>query len=438
MPRVALRLFLAALMATAMWLYVQRVLIPYQKTQGPMRQSPRGNLSDLYPRWLGARELLLRGRDPYAADITRESQIGYYGRLLDPARPGDPKDLQGFAYPVYVVLLLAPTVALPFAIVHEMFFWFLGILIAAAVLLWLNALAWQPSKTAVGVWVLLTLSCFPAIQGLKLQQLTLLVAALIAASVWALSRERFVLAGILLALATIKPQLVFLLVLWLFLWILGDWGRRQRAMWGFGATLAALVAAGEWLLPGWIGEFRGAMSDYYRYTGGGKSVLDVVLSPMGGRITAAGLVVLLAIFAWRNRGGDEKSKAFQWSICFTLATTLLVIPMFAPYNQLLLVPGLMMTVRARERLWEKNGVSRFFLGLTAISVVWPFLAAACLVGSLAFLPGPTVWKGWGLPFYPTFAVPIAIYATLLVSRKILEAENDPKQAMARDAARLAT
>ena len=39
--------------------------------------------------------------------ITTEIQKGYYGRELDPARPGDPRDRQGFAYPVYVVFVLA-------------------------------------------------------------------------------------------------------------------------------------------------------------------------------------------------------------------------------------------------------------------------------------------------------------------------------------------
>src|ERR1700756_5963344 len=105
---------LAVLAAASMWFYVNRVLVPYQRADAAAHDRPRGNLSDLYPRWLGARELLLHHRNPYADDITLEIQKGYYGRVLDPARPGDPKDQQGFAYPVYVVFLLAPTVGLPF------------------------------------------------------------------------------------------------------------------------------------------------------------------------------------------------------------------------------------------------------------------------------------------------------------------------------------
>jgi hypothetical protein len=110
--------FIAALLAAAaMWCYVDYILIPHQQSQSASLGIPRGNLSDLYPRWLGSRELLLHHRDPYSPEVTREIQLGYYGRQLDPNRSNDPKDLQGFAYPVYVAFLLAPTVTSPFHVV---------------------------------------------------------------------------------------------------------------------------------------------------------------------------------------------------------------------------------------------------------------------------------------------------------------------------------
>lgn len=438
MSRRLLSVLGAALLAAAMWIWVQAIAVPHQVTESAERGAPRGNLSDLYPRWLGARELLLNHRDPYGADITREIQVGYYGRLLDPTRPNDPKDQQAFAYPIYVVVMLAPTVTLDFPTVHRAFFWLLGALLAVSVFAWLGTLRWRPSRSAIAIWILLTLSCFPAIQGLKLQQLTVLVAALVAASMCALARRRLVLAGILLALATIKPQLVFLLVLWLCLWIAGDWRRRQPVLWSFTVTVAILVVTGEFLLPGWIGEFRAAMKDYYRYTGGGNSVLDVLLSPMWGRLSAVVLVAMLVVFGWRNRHADQASAAFQWSMGFTFATTLLVIPMFAPYNQLLLLPGLMIAVRRRKQLWEKGPFSRFFCWVTGLSVFWPFVSAAGLVVALLFLPAVTVQKAWGLPFYPSFAIPITIFAILLVSRDALTAADDPAQITAAGTARLAT
>src|ERR1700739_564193 len=132
--QVGLLLSLAA--AACMWLYVQRVMIPYQRADAQVKQRPRGNLSDLYPRWLGARGLLLHKRDPYAADITREIQTGYYGRPLDSARVNDPKDQQAFAYPLYVVFVLAPTVGFPFIMVQKVLLVLLIAITGASVLLW--------------------------------------------------------------------------------------------------------------------------------------------------------------------------------------------------------------------------------------------------------------------------------------------------------------
>ena len=59
-------------MAGSVWFYVQRILIPYQIADAAAHGRPRGFLSDLYPRWLGARELLLHHCDPYTPDVTRE------------------------------------------------------------------------------------------------------------------------------------------------------------------------------------------------------------------------------------------------------------------------------------------------------------------------------------------------------------------------------
>lgn len=407
----------------AMWIWVQRIAIPQQQVDSAERGIPRGNLSDLYPRWLGARELLLHRRDPYSAEITREIQQGYYGRVLDSSRPNDPRDQQAFAYPLYVVFVLAPTVGLPFAVVQRIFFYFLVAFTAASVLLWLRALNWRLSLSSQLVWIVLVLGSFPAIQGFKLQQLTLLVAGLIALSLAALARGRFVWAGVALAVASIKPQLVFLLVLWLCIWVTGDWRERRNIFWSMSLSAAALVVGAEMLLPGWIQEFRTASTAYYQYTGGGRSVLDVLLSPVAGRIVSAFLVIALLIALWRWRRASESSPEFQYSLALVLATTLTVIPMFAPYNQLLLIPVLMLVVRAVQDLWAKSAVSRGLTAIAALTVLWPWLAAAGLVIASLFVPRTRVLNAWKLPICTSLAIPITILALVWVSRNVLLAQK---------------
>ena len=409
--------------AASMWLYFQRVLIPHQRTDSQVRAIPRGSLSDLYPRWLGARELLLHGRDPYGDDITREIQSGYYGRVLDPNRPNDPKDQQAFAYPVYVVLFLAPTVGLPFPIVRKMFLFLLIIATIGSVLMWLQMLEWRISASARLMWIILTLGSFPAIQGFKLQQLTLLVAALIAGSLDAIAHRRFVLAGILLSWATIKPQLLFLLVIWLCIWVAGNWRDRRRLFWSFGISLSALVLGGEWLLPGWIHQFRVACSAYYVYTGGGKSVLDIFLTPLWGRLVAALLVMLTLVLIWRHRQAAEDSPAFHYSLALVLAATLMVIPMLAPYNQVLLLPVAMLIASKIGDLWKRNPPARFITAAAALSVLWPWVGSVLLVTALLFLPGVIVQRAWAVPVATTLAIPVTLFALVLMGRGILGGEG---------------
>lgn len=407
----------ACLLAASMWVWVQKIAIPHQQAESAALGTPRGNLSDLYPRWLGARELLLHARDPYGTDITREIQTGYYGRPIDPTRPNDPKDQQAFAYPLYVVFVLAPTVRLPFPMVQRGFLWLLVMLTAGSIPLWLRALGWRLSMSSRLVWILLTLGSFPAIQGFKLQQLTVLVAALMAASMSALAGGYFFCAGALLALASLKPQLVALPIASLFIWALGNWRERRPFVWGLGFTMIAMSGGSEFLLPGWISEFRSASAEYWRYTGGGRSVLDVELGPWLGRLVSAVLVAVLLYWAWRLRRVAVRTADFAWFVALMMATTLAVIPMFAPYNQVLLVPAFMVAARTIGRQWKAGRLSQFLLALTGISAFWPWLAALGLAVALLFLPGTEVQKAWLAPLFTNFAIPTSTLALLLVNQR---------------------
>jgi len=403
---------LAALLAGSMWFYFLRILVPYERADAAAHDRPRGYLSDLYPRWLGSRELLLHHRNPYRPDITREIQVGYYGRTLDANRPGDPKDQQAFAYPAYVAFLLAPTVTLPFERVRTGFGWLLAALTAASVWLWLRALRWRPSTTGMAVVLILSFGSFPVIQGLRLQQLSLLVAVFLATAAVLLLRGQSFLAGVVLALATIKPQLVAPLLLCLFLWVAADWAERRRLMGGFAVTMAVLIGGAEFLLPGWIADFRGAMRDYYHYAGG-QSALDLLLSPTWGRPAAMVVVCVLLWTWWRFRRTDSRPQDLALLFTLTLAVTLIVIPTFASYNQVLLLPALFVLLGERHKLWKRGSWSRAVCLLVLGVLGWPWLGSASLaLAALVLSPG-TVQRGWQIPIATTPAIPFACLLLLV-------------------------
>ena len=401
-------LALAVAASASTWFYINRILRAQQIADAAAHCRPRGNLSDLYPRWLGARELLLHRRNPYGGDITREIQQGYYGRALDPTRADDPKDEQGFAYPAYVVFLLAPTVTLPFDLVQQGFRWLLVVLAAGTVLLWLRVLRWKASIGALIILMVLMLGWLPMVQGIKLQQLSLLVAALLAACGACVAGGWLLLGGGLLALATIKPQLTWPLVLWLLIWAGSEWRSRRRFVVGFGLVMLLLLGGAQLLLPGWLRMFAEAIGQYHRYTHN-QSVLVWSFGNIAGRILEAGSVLVCGLCLWRQRGEPAGSAAFGRAFALVLALTVLIVPMFAPYNQVLLAPAifaLLWSEGSGERILPAIRLARAVAG---ILLVWPWIATIGLSLAYVWLTPELRQRVWPMPFYSNFMVPVFIF-----------------------------
>ena len=385
-----------------------RILKPHQIAYATAHHQPRGNLSDLYPRWLGARELLLRGRNPYSHEVTLEIQQGYYGRALEASRPDDPRDQQGFAYPAYVVFLLAPTVKLPFHPVQIGFRWLLIGLTAVSVPFWLRLLRWKLPCGEITLAIVLALGSIPVAQGIRLQQLSLLVAGMLAACAACLASDYLFCAGALLALATIKPQLAAPLALWLMIWAASDWRSRRRLIFGFVLVMALLLAGAEILLPGWWRMFLDAIRQYHMYTQN-HSVLEVLFGKIAGRVLT-GLAILVGGFLlWPLRRQPASDATFGRAIALVLALTTLVVPMFAPYNQVLLIPAVLSILRD----CKPEGASSFRVGMArgagALLLVWPWIATISLTVASFWFAAGRVQSLWELPFYSTFFLPVFVF-----------------------------
>ncbi len=406
-------MLVALLCAAGTWLYASRVLIPYQIRDAAAHNIPRGNLSDFYPRWLGARELLLHGRDPYSPELTREIQMGFYGRPLPPEGPGGRNYEQGFYYPVYVAFLLAPTIDLPFDVVRKAFFWVLLGLTVVTIPLWLRLLRWPLSLWGEAAVVLFTIGSLPVLLGLKLEQMTLLVAALLAAAMVLLVSGHHIPAGILLAIATIKPQLVWLVLFWLTIWTLADWRRRHRWAASFLLTMVILCAASEWYLPHWIPRFWQSIREYRSFTGE-MSVMDVLMGSPWSRaleLLALGGVI---IACWRQRRTEANSEGFAFTLSLVMAITVFVVPSYGFYNQVLLIPAVLVLVRQRRTIWQRSAVGRLLLVLTAGLVFWPWIASLALASLSFVLPQQMVERGWAVPFWTSMLIPLGVAAMMLV------------------------
>ncbi len=412
-PKKQILVLLAFLAATSMWFYVRRIIVPVQEKRAAQSDSPRGNLSDLYPRWLGSRELLLRGRDPYSRAVTLEIQRGYWGREIDPSRPGDPKDQQGFAYPVYVAFLLAPTVHMDFSAVRGLSIWVLGICTLLSVLFWLRTLevpllAWHTLTIT-----LLLLGSYPFAEALSVQQPGLLVAVLLAGSFLARRSGWLFLSGVLLAVATIKPQVALLPVLLMLMWVSAKRRERLRWAWGFGLTMLLLLSASEYVLPGWLFRFYDAVRAYNNYTGG-TSFLDWLATPRWSGVVRAIIIVVVLRVAWKVRALDPDALEARLALSLALVGAVCIAPNLGTYNQVMLLPGLLLVLQQRDLLRHSGLVPRMLRRIVVALLLWPWFACGILiVAKVVFHAESFVQWAWEAPLYATLSFPISLLALLL-------------------------
>jgi len=400
--KATLWLFLSILSAGSMAWYVVAIWSANQPPQ----------FSDFYAPWWAAHELLLHHRNPYSPAVAHEIQTVIYGAPASETSTNDPSNIAGgFAYPPYAALLLWPAVYLSFPDAQKVSLVASGLATLLSLALWLRALRFRLPLLQWLTIALFALGSFPALQAMKLQNLSAIAAFLIAVSLFLLSDDHLVLAGIFLALSTFKPQFTVALILWLALWTIGNWRRRSRLAWSFLITIFLLVLISEWLVPGWIRTFLSVLSAYRHYTYG-HSLLDVWFTPGWGLLIGACLMLAALAFCWRYRMESADSKPFLGVISLVLAVTLIVIPTLAPHAQLLLLPGFLCLFCDRTLLSSSSAFSRMVLAAAWALLAWPWLASFSLSLAALRVPVSRLLRFWEIPLYTSPLLPLAVCLAL--------------------------
>lgn len=399
-PRFRRELWLIAsvICAGSMWFYVTWIW--------GANQSPQ--FSDLYAPWWATHELLLHGRNPYTPAVVQQIQTVIYGAPIYGTYAGDPQAMSGgFAYPLFVAFLMAPTVWMPFPVVREIFFWSSPVMILLSLGLWLRALRWQISPLELFTIGAFTLGSYPALQVMELQNLSVVAACLVAGGLACIVANRFVLAGFLLSIATFKPQFVVILIPWLAVWTISRWRERRRLAWSFLGGMALLLLSSELLLRGWIADFFRVILAYRKYTYG-HSLLDIWFSQRIGPFVAIALLLVVIALCSKYASAPAQDVSFFLLCCLALATTLLVIPSIEPHAQLLLLPGALALARYQNFIWESGRLHRLLLAATLCLFGWEWITALGLTLAAIWLPHKVLFGWWMLPLYTSPLLPLGI------------------------------
>ena len=95
----------------------------------------------------------------------------------------------------------------------------------------------------------------------------------------------------------------------------------------------------------------------------------------------------------------------------------MIAPKAAPYNQALLLPGILLAIQERKVLWTKNRPTRIVALVSAFLISWPWLAATSLTMAAIFLPAQTVQAAWAVPLYTSVVIPIAVLVLVTVAHR---------------------
>ena len=369
--------------------------------------------TDLFPRWYGTRAWMLEQRSIYDAEVKAGIFAAMHGR--SPRRDGPASELDdfafGFTYPPYVALVIAPLAVLPLPVATTL--WLLigqaSLLAACRLLTWFPGTTPNPSNPTARHfrWLVLVAVLWPpALANLLFGQFAVLVLFLLVAVRSLLLRQRPLLAGLCLAAAIVKPQLV---VLALPLLLIAAWGRPGwRRLWlGCLGGVTLLLAAGFAVAPDWLAAWGQEAGTYARVAAPVSTVgLLLRLAPTTdwtGIVTLLLQAGVVAAVAWlalrlvRRRPGGALPEVAGLVAPAIIATSLAIPPLYEWNSVLLLVPLAEALFTIRQRLaraqrpsWPVIVVLLLLSAATAplalaypnqSRVVWPLLVTAAWLGT---------------------------------------------------------
>jgi hypothetical protein len=340
--------------------------------------------------------------------VTADIQKGFYGRVLNPNDPAEPPDEQRFAYPLYAIFLLAPTVVLSFPSV-QLIYWIIALAgSAASVYFWLSSYKDRVNWPTLISGMLLFVGSYPVVEGLRVEQPTIVIAAMIAGAFAAVSAGSFIVAGISLAAAMVKPQITLPIAVWLMMWALSKWPERKRLFGSFCLTMAAMLVGAELCVPGWFWEWQNGLSAYMHYAFLPKPQIQLLFGDLLGTALGTALLIGICMLCWRARHDSTDHDSFKLVPALILAAALVLSPVWHPYDNVILLPAVLLGFHWRQEFARMQRVGRVVLQISAGVIGWQWIAALFLL--LIAVVSPVLARHWvvlpgfGIILSPTFAL----------------------------------
>ena len=360
---------------------------------------PSGN--DFFVRWLGGREYLLHGTNPFERSVAEKAQQTMFGRLTTP----QDKDQAYFAYPLYTLYLFWPLSLLPYAWAQAIWMTLLQFMLLGSTALAIRLARWRPPGWLFVLSLFWSLLFYNGARAVLLGQFSIVVGLFLMLALWAIEGRRDGRAGLCLALTTIKPQMVILPLAFLLLWALAR--RRWRILGSFALSMIILIGSSMLLVPSWPLDFVRNAIAYSDYVAFGTPLENLLHYLLPGGVAAPLNIVLSAVFFlallpgwWRALGQNSgQGGEYTWALQSTLIVGALVAFRSATANQIILyLPLFFFFRRLADRqalvVLIEAGLAVFMWGVFAITLKgnWENVMMHGLLPALMLLLYAADWR----------------------------------------------
>ncbi|MBI9035639.1 MAG: DUF2029 domain-containing protein [Bacteroidales bacterium] len=312
---------------------------------------------DFLTHWIGTRELFFEGSSPYNEQaVEKVQEFTKFDNASIEQKNFD------FEYPLYSVAVYFPFALIPdFIFARALWMTLLEVSLILIVYFSFRLVNWEPGILKYGLILLFILIDFHSLYALINGNMIILITLFITVGVFALKIKADELAGVLLALSTIKLDISILILVFIFSWALKN--QRLKMVGWFFATLLVLSLSTMLLQSNWILEFLLA---YLRNFGEvGKSTIANALVGIFPGLSdwltwvIAGLFSINLLMEWRAIRKNMKLSSFLWVLGLTMVIVFWIGIPSGPIDFILLFPVLIFIFSLWDGRWKSGGL--FFI-----------------------------------------------------------------------------
>ncbi len=366
------------------------------------KNNPGGN--DFLVHYIGTRALLMEDISPYSDEVAIRIQTAAYGH---PAQ-GDEYELR-VAYPLYSIFLF-----LPFSLIQNYILaravWMTALELALITMTFvaMNLAEWKPPLWQQGVILLFSLIWYHAVRGVVNGNAVIIIALMLTTILLLIRDNKDQFAGFLLAITTIEPQLVVLVIPFIVIWSL--YQRRWTLIKWFFGTLAAFILFGIILVPNWILQNLWEIIKYPANNTAGTlaAIISEWLPGLSTQLKWGITIVFGSLIVcewWSGRKG--RFERFLWVVFLTLTISQWIGIQTNPGNFIILFPSVIFILSVWDKRLKKGGalsvniaLAILFFGLWLLLVMTIQRSYQMIQSPYMFIPLPAIslfglyWIKW--------------------------------------------